>query len=237
MKKILIPLMAAILVLGATACSKPAASKATETTEATASASASVSAAETQGATAQALPAMQAQEEPTNYVRMDIENGGSIVIELAPDAAPITVENFKKLVKEKFYDGVPFHRAVPNFVIQGGDPDGTGMGGSKEKIKGEFLANGVFNPLKHKRGVLSMARTAQDMNSASSQFFIVLDSRAASSLNDNYAAFGSVIAGMDEVDRIAALPTDTRETIQEKPVMRAVYFVSEADAAAVRTGD
>lgn len=168
--------------------------------------------------------------EPTNYVRMDMKDGGSIVIELMPDGAPITVANFQKLVKEKFYDGLTFHRAVPGFVIQGGDPKGDGTGGSKETIKGEFLNNGVFNPIKHKRGVISMARS-NDMNSASSQFFIVLDSKAGSALNDKYAAFGRVIYGMDEVDRIAALPT-IQETIQDKPVIEKAYFITKASAEA-----
>lgn len=175
------------------------------------------------------LPEMAPQAEASNYVRMDMDSGNSIVIELAPDAAPLTVENFKKLVSEKFYDGVGFHRAVPGFVIQGGDPSGNGTGGSKETIKGEFLNNGVFNPLKHRRGVISMARS-QDMDSASSQFFIVLDGRAASALNDRYAAFGQVIYGMDEVDRIAALPVGSQEDILDQPKMTKVYFISEADA-------
>lgn len=174
------------------------------------------------------LPQTAEVKEPTNYVRVDMKEGGSMVFELYPAAAPITVKNFQKLVAEGFYNGLTFHRAVPNFVIQGGDPDGNGMGGSRDKIQGEFLANGIFNPIKHVRGTLSMAR-AMDNNSASSQFFIVLSPAASSSLNDRYAAFGQVIYGMKTVDQIAALPTQS-ETIVEKPVMEKVYFISEADA-------
>ncbi len=105
-------------------------------------------------------------------VIIEMDNGRVIKIELDEKAAPITVANFKKLVSEGFYDGLTFHRVIPGFMIQGGDPQGTGMGGSKEHIKGEFAANGVNNPLKHTRGVISMAR-AMDPDSASSQFFIM----------------------------------------------------------------
>ena len=105
-------------------------------------------------------------------VQIEMENGGIIKLELDASAAPITVANFEKLVKEGFYDGLIFHRVIKGFMIQGGDPMGTGFGGSKETIKGEFAANGVNNPIAHKRGVISMARS-QDFNSASSQFFIM----------------------------------------------------------------
>ena len=105
-------------------------------------------------------------------VIFELENGKKIKAELYPDIAPITVTNFEKLINEGFYNGLIFHRVIPGFMIQGGCPDGTGMGGPKERIKGEFLANGVSNDLKHTRGVLSMARTA-DPNSAGSQFFIM----------------------------------------------------------------
>lgn len=138
-------------------------------------------------------------------VVFELENGRKIKAELYPDIAPITVANFEKLIKEGFYDGLIFHRVIPGFMIQGGCPEGTGMGGPKERIKGEFLANGVPNDLKHTRGVLSMARTA-DPNSAGSQFFIM--HADAPHLDGQYAAFGKVIEGMDAVDEIASTPTD-----------------------------
>lgn len=138
-------------------------------------------------------------------VVFDLENGKRIKAELYPEIAPITVANFEKLIKEGFYDGLIFHRVIPGFMIQGGCPEGTGMGGPKERIKGEFLANGVPNNLKHTRGVLSMARTA-DPNSAGSQFFIM--HADAPHLDGQYAAFGKVVEGMDAVDEIAETPTD-----------------------------
>jgi peptidyl-prolyl cis-trans isomerase B (cyclophilin B) len=140
-------------------------------------------------------------DEKTNFVQIVMDSGNAIVIELKPDQAPITVANFQKLVGEEFYDGLIFHRVIQGFMIQGGDPEGTGMGGSKESIKGEFSANGVDNTLPHKRGVISMART-RDPNSASSQFFIC--DADSPHLDGSYAAFGSVVFGLDEVDRIAA---------------------------------
>ena len=138
-------------------------------------------------------------------VNIEMANGKNIKIELYPDVAPITVANFEKLVKEGFYDGLIFHRVISGFMIQGGDPTGTGMGGAKEKIKGEFLANGVRNDLKHTRGVISMARSAMP-NSASSQFFIM--HKDAPHLDGAYAAFGKIIEGMDVVNRIAEEDTD-----------------------------
>lgn len=141
-------------------------------------------------------------------VIFELENGKKIKAELYPDIAPITVTNFEKLINEGFYNGLIFHRVIPGFMIQGGCPDGTGMGGPKERIKGEFLANGVPNDLKHTRGVLSMARTA-DPNSAGSQFFIM--HADAPHLDGQYAAFGKVIEGMDAVDEIASTPTDYRD--------------------------
>lgn len=137
-------------------------------------------------------------------IRMEMEDGGIVEIELDPSAAPITAANFEKLVKEGFYDGLIFHRVIAGFMIQGGDPTGTGMGGSGKQIKGEFAANGVKNPISHKRGVVSMARS-QMPNSASSQFFIM--HADGSYLDGNYAAFGHVVSGMDVVDRIAETPT------------------------------
>lgn len=134
----------------------------------------------------------------TVKVKVEMENGEAFTLELYPEYAPETVKNFTELAKSGFYDGVGFHRIVDGFMAQGGDPDGTGMGGSKKKIKGEFAANGFTqNTLKHERGTISMARS-QDMNSASSQFFICYDD--ASFLDGQYAAFGKVIEGMETVD-------------------------------------
>lgn len=137
-------------------------------------------------------------------VRLTIQDRGCIDIELLPEYAPKTVENFLKLVKSKFYDGLIFHRVIKNFMIQGGCPDGTGMGGADEQIVGEFSQNGHPNALKHERGVISMARS-QHPDSASSQFFIC--HKDAPHLNGGYAAFGRVIAGQDVVDAIAETQT------------------------------
>lgn len=161
-------------------------------------------------------------EMVTNKVKIEMENGKSIVVELYPDKAPITVENFQNLVADGFYDGLIFHRVIPGFVIQGGDPEGTGMGGSSKKIKGEFLQNGVANDLKHEKGVLSMARS-QNPDSASSQFFICVDD--APHLDGGYAAFGKVIEGLDVVDEIAGVPTDAMDKPINDVVMKKVYMI------------
>ncbi|MGN1133086.1 MAG: peptidylprolyl isomerase [Oscillospiraceae bacterium] len=152
-------------------------------------------------------------------VVIELENGKKIKIELYPEYAPITVANFEKLVKEGFYDGLIFHRVIKGFMIQGGDPEGTGMGGPKERIKGEFLANGVANPLKHTRGVISMART-MDPNSAGSQFFIM--HQDAPHLDGQYAAFGKVIEGMDAVDEIAETEVDFSDKPLKDQIMKKV---------------
>jgi len=162
-------------------------------------------------------------DKKTNFVQIVMDSGNAIVIELRPDQAPITVANFQKLVGEEFYDGLIFHRIIRGFMIQGGDPEGTGMGGSKEAIKGEFSANGVDNTLPHKRGAVSMART-RDPNSASSQFFIC--DADSPHLDGSYAAFGSVVFGLDEVDRIAALKVDMNDRPLNPPVMVSVFFVT-----------
>lgn len=141
-------------------------------------------------------------------VIIEMENGKKIKLELYPEAAPKTVANFEKLVKEGFYDGLIFHRVIAGFMIQGGDPEGTGMGGASERIIGEFAMNGHQNPIKHTRGVISMARS-QNPNSASSQFFIM--HADAPHLDGQYAAFGRVIEGMDTVDEIASVATDFRD--------------------------
>ena len=138
-------------------------------------------------------------------VTIKMQDGGVIKAELYPDIAPISVDNFVKLAGSGFYNGLIFHRVIPGFMIQGGCPEGTGMGGPGYTIKGEFSANGVKNDLKHERGVLSMAR-AMDPNSAGSQFFIMHET--SPHLDGQYAAFGKVIEGMDVVDRIANVRTD-----------------------------
>ncbi len=134
-----------------------------------------------------------------------MQNGKTMILELYPEIAPITVENFVKLAKEGFYDGLIFHRVIEGFMIQGGDPDGTGCGGPGYSIKGEFAANGVKNDLKHTRGVISMAR-AMDPNSAGSQFFIMHED--APHLDGQYAAFGKMTDGFDTLDEIAETDTD-----------------------------
>ncbi len=134
-----------------------------------------------------------------------MQNGKTMILELYPETAPITVENFVKLAKEGFYDGLIFHRVIEGFMIQGGDPDGTGCGGPGYSIKGEFAANGVKNDLKHTRGVISMAR-AMDPNSAGSQFFIMHED--APHLDGQYAAFGKMTDGFDTLDEIAETDTD-----------------------------
>ena len=161
-------------------------------------------------------------EEPTNFVKIEMTDGAMILVELYPDVAPITVENFKNLVAGNFYDGLIFHRVIAGFMIQGGDPKGTGYGGTSPTIKGEFAANGVQNDLKHERGVISMART-NDPNSASCQFFIMHEDDFR--LDGQYAAFGKVIAGMDTVDKIASVKTNVNNRPLEEQKMKSIRFV------------
>ena len=152
-------------------------------------------------------------------VIIEMENGKKIKIELYPDIAPISCENFEKLVKQGFYDGLTFHRVIPGFMIQGGCPNGTGTGGPGWTIKGEFSSNGVKNDLKHTRGVLSMARSMMP-DSAGSQFFIMHDD--APHLDGNYAAFGKVVEGMEVVDEIAECETDYSDKPTTPQVMKKV---------------
>lgn len=154
-------------------------------------------------------------------VVIEMENGKNIEIELYPEIAPISCENFEKLVKQGFYDGLTFHRVIPGFMIQGGCPLGTGTGGPGWQIKGEFASNGVKNDLKHTRGVLSMARSMMP-NSAGSQFFIMHED--APHLDGNYAAFGKVVSGMDAVDEIAAVETDANDKPRTPQRMKRVYI-------------
>lgn len=162
-----------------------------------------------------------------NKVVFDVDGMGEFVIELMPDKAPETVANFKKLVSEKFYDGLIFHRVIPGFMAQGGDPDGNGTGGSPDTIKGEFSANGFKdNNLKHKRGTVSMART-QDPNSASSQFFICFDD--AAHLDGSYAAFGEVIYGMENVDKIGESVTDANDKPLIDVVIKSARIITDEE--------
>ncbi len=160
--------------------------------------------------------------EKNPQVEMKIKDLGTITLELFPEVAPITVANFLNLVSNNFYNGIIFHRVIEDFMIQGGDPLGSGVGGSKEKIKGEFESNGVNNPLKHSRGVISMARTYMP-NSASSQFFIM--HKDAPHLDGDYAAFGVVVSGIDVVDKIASTKTDYNDRPLNKVIIEEVKRV------------
>lgn len=159
-------------------------------------------------------------------VLITVKDYGNIKLELDADNSPITVTNFINLVNKKFYDGLTFHRIIKGFMIQGGDPNHNGTGGSDKTIKGEFSENGITNNISHKRGVISMARS-NDMNSASSQFFIVHED--STFLDGKYAAFGKVLEGMDVVDKIAetAITTDENGTVEFKnqPVIESIRVV------------
>jgi len=148
-----------------------------------------------------------------------MQNGKTMTLELYPETAPITVENFVKLAKDGFYDGLIFHRVIEGFMIQGGDPDGTGCGGPGYSIKGEFAANGVKNDLKHTRGVISMAR-AMDPNSAGSQFFIMHED--APHLDGQYAAFGKMKDGFDTLDEIAETDTDRMDRPRNEQKIKSI---------------
>lgn len=162
-------------------------------------------------------------EEETDRVKIQMENGDIILIVLSNKDTPITIKNFKKLVSEKFYDGIIFHRVIKDFMVQGGDPTGTGFEGSGEEIKGEFSSNGVKNDLSHTRGVVSMARS-NDPNSASSQFFIC--HADSTYLDGKYAAFGKVFAGMDVVDKIANVETNANDKPLTEQKMHSIRFVT-----------
>ena len=156
-------------------------------------------------------------------VRITMDSGKTIRLELYPEIAPITVENFLDLVNKGFYNGLTFHRIIPGFMIQGGDPSGNGTGGPGYSIKGEFKLNGVSNTMKHERGVISMAR-AFDPNSAGSQFFIM--HKDAPHLDGEYAAFGKVIEGLEAVDEIASVETGFQDAPVKKVVMEKVEVES-----------
>lgn len=152
-------------------------------------------------------------------VTITMENGGVIKAELYPEIAPNTVNNFIDLINRGFYDGLIFHRVIPGFMIQGGDPEGNGMGGPGYSIKGEFSRNGFKNELKHTKGVLSMART-MDLNSAGSQFFIMVED--APHLDGQYASFGKVIEGMEVADEIVNAKTDYSDRPYEDQVIKSM---------------
>ena len=159
-------------------------------------------------------------------VTITLDNDAVVRIELDPQAAPQTVDNFVKLVEQGFYDGLIFHRVIPGFMVQGGCPQGSGVGGPGHNIKGEFASNGFNNPLKHDRGVISMARTANP-NSAGSQFFIMV--AAAPHLDGDYAAFGKVTEGMEEVDRIVSQPRDYMDKPEVPQTMKKVTVEMPAE--------
>ena len=168
----------------------------------------------------------ESQGVGTHHAEIEIQDYGTITVELDGDAAPITVQNFMDLANDGFYDGLTFHRIISGFMMQGGDPNGNGTGGSENTIKGEFSANGVENTLSHTRGAISMAR-AQDPDSASSQFFIC--HADSTFLDGQYACFGYVTDGMDVVDAVceAAQPTDDNGTIpaDQQPVITAIRII------------
>ena len=169
-------------------------------------------------------------EEVTNYIKIDVNNYGIMIAELYPKIAPITVENIKELIKEKFYDGIIFHRVIKDFMIQTGDPTVTGMGGSEKEIKGEFEINVIKNNISHTRGVLSMARrgsnpeTEDTLNSASSQFFIV--HQDSNFLDGSYASFGKLLNGYDILDKIATTSTDQNDKPLNDIKMNSIRFVT-----------
>lgn len=160
-------------------------------------------------------------------VLISVKDYGDIKLELDADVAPITVTNFVNLVNEKFYDGLTFHRIIGNFMIQGGDPEHNGSGGSDQTIKGEFKSNGIENSISHTRGVISMARNGYDNDSASSQFFIV--HQDSTFLDGNYAAFGHVTEGIEVVDAIVAAVNPTEEDIEisyeNQPVITSIRVI------------
>ena len=207
MRKLLSICLAALLVLSLAGCGKTSVVGITTTSKAPAANE-------------------ESQGVGTHHAEIDIQDYGTITVELDGDIAPITVQNFMDLANDGFYDGLTFHRIINGFMMQGGDPEGTGMGGSSEKIKGEFSANGVKNDLSHTRGAISMARS-QAMDSASSQFFIV--HQDSTFLDGQYACFGYVTDGMDVVDAICeTVPVvDNNGTVQDghQPVMETIRVI------------
>ena len=207
MRKLLSICLAALLVLSLAGCGKTSVVGITTTSKAPAANE-------------------ESQGVGTHHAEIEIQDYGTITVELDGDAAPITVQNFMDLANAGFYDGLTFHRIISGFMMQGGDPNGNGTGGSENTIKGEFSANGVENPLSHTRGAISMARS-QNPDSASSQFFICHADSAF--LDGQYACFGYVTEGMDVVDDVceAAQPTDGNGTIpaDQQPVITAIRVI------------
>ena len=207
MRKLLSICLAALLVLSLAGCGKTSVVGITTTSKAPAANE-------------------ESQGVGTHHAEIEIQDYGTITVELDGDAAPITVQNFMDLANAGFYDGLTFHRIISGFMMQGGDPNGNGTGGSENTIKGEFSANGVENPLSHTRGAISMAR-AQDPDSASSQFFIC--HADSTFLDGQYACFGYVTDGMGVVDAVceAAQPTDDNGTIpaDQQPVITAIRVI------------
>lgn len=237
MKKIIaLALVAIMLVLSLTACEVDE----EESVETTSSTNSSATAAPTEKPTWAPHDAPKAEDidfsqlttlygvnesaTETDYVKITVKDFGEIVIRLYPDVAPLTVQNFKKLVSEKFYDGLIFHRVIKNFVIQGGDPLGTGYGGSSANVRGEFSENGFENNLSHRQGVIAMARGGSDMDSASSQFYICHKSRT--DLDGKYATFGYTVYGFEVVDAIARVTTDTSDKPKTDVVIESIRFVT-----------
>ena len=170
-------------------------------------------------------------DDSKEYIaEISVKDYGKITVKLDPKAAPRTVKNFVTLANSGFYNGLTFHRIMNGFMMQGGDPNGNGTGSSSENIYGEFKENGFDNPLSHTKGAISMARNSFDMNSASSQFFIVQDDRAVSSLDGKYACFGYVTDGLDLVDKICAdaKPTDNNGTIpaDQQPIIESIKIIN-----------
>lgn len=219
-KKFSFLLVLAVLVMGLSACGSSK-SDTTSETKATKAPKATE--------TAEATKKPESKTTDTkgkHHAKIKVKDYGTIEVELDGDTAPITVANFIKLVNEKFYDGLTFHRIMSGFMIQGGDPLGNGTGGSDETIKGEFSSNGVENNISHKRGVISMARSSEP-DSASSQFFIM--HQDADYLDGQYAAFGKVTKGMSVVDKICedVTPTDGNGTVEkaDQPVIESIRMV------------
>ncbi len=170
--------------------------------------------------------ATEIPKDKTPYATITMDDGSVMKAELYPDDAPITVENFIKLADKGFYDGLTFHRVIEGFMIQGGDPEGTGMGGSDKTIKGEFASNGVNNKKRHVLGALSMARTLEP-DSASSQFFIVTDEETCAQLDGDYAVFGKVIEGVDVAVKISQLPTGPNDKPLNDVVIKSIRISYE----------
>lgn len=219
-KKFSFLLVLAVLIMGLSACGS---SKSDTTSE--------TKATKAPKATETAEVTKEPESKTTDtkgkhHAKIKVKDYGTIEVELDGDTAPITVANFIKLVNEKFYDGLTFHRIMSGFMIQGGDPLGNGTGGSDETIKGEFSSNGVENNISHKRGVISMARSSEP-DSASSQFFIM--HQDADYLDGQYAAFGKVTKGMSVVDKICedVTPTDGNGTVEkaDQPVIESIRMV------------